>query len=109
MARVRKDGEDASGQVYGFMVGGVLFIAALGGIFAFVDGAGREPTGARTAEQSVDAGNLASLIVGSIGSGWSDPDSLARFGLANATGTSLDPGHLYLLNPDALDPVNNNL
>jgi hypothetical protein len=106
---VRQEGEDAIGQVYGFMVGGILFIAALTAIFAFVEGAGKEPVGARTAEQSVDAGNLLSLIVGSTGSGWSDPDSLARFGLLNETGSSLDPGHLYLLNADTVDAVNNDL
>ena len=106
---MRKEGEDAIGQVYGFMVGGVIFIAALAGIFAFVEGAGKEPVGARTAEQSVDASNILSLIIGSPGSGWADPDSLGRFGLANTTGQSLDPGHLFLLNANGLDPVSNNL
>ncbi|MEK6976452.1 MAG: hypothetical protein AABY18_08945 [Candidatus Thermoplasmatota archaeon] len=96
---MRKDREGATGQIYGFLVGGVIFLAALAAIFAFTEGAGREPVGARTAEQSVDAGNLVSLIIGSQGSGWSDPDALARFGLLNATGAGLDPQHLQMLNP----------
>ena len=95
---VPRDGEDAIGQVYGFMVGGILFLAAIAGIFAFTEGAGREPVGARTAEQSIDANNLVSLVIGSAGSGWSDPDGLTRFGLLNDTGQSLDPHHLQLLN-----------
>lgn len=90
MAKRMTGREDAVGQVFAFLVGGVIFVAALGALLLVSQNVGDDAQGSDAAKQALQANSLAELLVNSPGLGWSDPDTLSRLGLQASNGTGLN-------------------
>ena len=91
--------DDAVSQVVGFLIAGVVFLAAVGGIL-FVAGAhgSGDPAAPRSVAKQVEADSLADLLVSSPGVGWAGgADQVARLGIQNANGSGVDLSRVDLL------------
>ncbi len=100
--------EDAIGQVVGFLVAGVIFLAGVGAILFVSNGQGRgDPAAPESAAKQVEASSLADLLLTSPGIGWaSGADQVDRLGLQAMNGSGLDSdsidklrGAVYDANP----------
>lgn len=85
------------GQVVAFLVGGAIFVMAIGGILLVSRSTGDDQDSADAAANSLQATSLLDVLVGSPGIGWGNPDTLGRLGIQATNGTGL--------NPDALDAL----
>lgn len=94
---MKQSHEEAVGQVFAFLVGGAIFVAALGGLLLMSQMVGRDTDSGDAAKQSLQASSLADILVGSPGIGWANPDSLLRLGLQASNGTGLNPAALEAL------------
>lgn len=97
MKRIAGHHEEGVGQVFAFLVGGAIFLAAIGGILLASRDVGDDADAGTAAQQSLQASSLADLLVGSPGIGWSDPDTLSRLGLQASNGTGLNPDALQAM------------
>lgn len=102
----KKSGEEGVAQLYGFLVGGFVFVAAVAGVVVWGSLAGSDPMPGEQAAQEVDAEGLASLLVGSPGAGWADPDAVSLLGLGGVNG-SLDAAHVALLQNGGIAAADN--
>lgn len=107
MRHALRDDTSAVSQIYGFLVSGVIFVGAAGGILAWSQFAGQDPGLGEQAARDVDADSIASLLLASQGQGWADPDALERLGLMGPDG-SLDGARLAMLS-SSLEASDNDL
>lgn len=96
--RLEEEAEVAVAQVHAFMAAGIVFMAAIGGIFVYTHSAGSAVEQTRHAEaaQAVDAATLLELLVRDPGAGWGG-GIVTRLGLANENGTALNATRLAQL------------
>lgn len=88
----------AAAQAFAFLIAAGIFLASVATLLAVSRSAASDRSTPDQASQSLQAGSLADLLVGSTGVGWSaGADHVSRLGLANANGSGLDPASLAAL------------
>ena len=88
----------ATAQAIAFLTAGAIFLGAVASILAVSRNANVSHSAADQASQSLQAGGLADILVGSPGIGWSaGADHISRLGLESANGSGLDPASLDAL------------
>lgn len=102
--------EEAAGQVIGFMIAGVIFMAGVVGILYVSGDAGEDQEAADGAQRDLQATSLLDVVAGSPGVGWGgDVDQVRRIGLLAANGTGLNADVLQALRGGTFPATDNGL